>query len=163
VHTLLPFLPAATPQQQHQRWAGNDGEPSPTILARLPALLAAHPAPAAVTIFSGSNDCIAQESASLQRVYSWRFGLQQPCSEQGALDNALAMVEMVRQQAPQAKVRVLVAQWRARGQGGLGGRTGAPGRTLSLTFRQTHAQNNRHPPRHPPPASGLCHFAADTG
>jgi lysophospholipase L1-like esterase len=84
--------------------AGNDGEPSERILARLPGLLKAHPDPAAVLIFSGSNDCIAQETEDLQQYYKWWFWLSQRCSQQYALDNKQQMLQMVQEKAPQAKV-----------------------------------------------------------
>lgn len=84
--------------------AGHDGEPSHSIAARLPALLKTHPDPAAVLIFAGSNDCIAQESEDLQWYYKQMFRLPELCSEQTALQNVEKMVEMVQQQAPKAKV-----------------------------------------------------------
>lgn len=84
--------------------AGRDGEPSERILGRLPGLLRAHPDPAAVLLLSGSNDCIAQETAGLQQYYRWCKWLTQPCSEQHALSNADRMLHMLREQAPNAKV-----------------------------------------------------------
>lgn len=84
--------------------AGNDGEPSESIAARLPGLLAAHPDPAAVFIFSGSNDCIAQQQQALQDYYKFMFRLSQYCSEQYALDNIEKMLVLVQKQAPKAKV-----------------------------------------------------------
>lgn len=83
--------------------AGNDGEPSASIAARLPALLQAYPNPAAVTIFSGSNDCIAQGSWQLGEYYRRKFGVSQ-CSEQQALDNLEDMLQLVHKEAPNAKV-----------------------------------------------------------
>lgn len=84
--------------------AGRDGEPSERILGRLPGLLRAHPDPAAVLLLSGSNDCIAQETAGLQQYYRWCKWLTQPCSEQHVLSNADRMLQMLREQAPNAKV-----------------------------------------------------------
>lgn len=100
------WLRLLRPQFPHLQFinAGHDGEPSYSIAARLPALLEAHPDPAAVLIFSGSNDCIAQESEDLQWYYKHMFRLPEPCSEQTALQNVEKKVELVQQQAPKAKV-----------------------------------------------------------
>lgn len=89
--------------------AGIDGEPSERILARLPGLLKAHPDPAAVLIFSGSNDCIAQETEDLQQYYKWWFWLSQRCSQQHALANIEEMLQMVQDKAPKAKVSDIAA------------------------------------------------------
>lgn len=89
--------------------AGHDGEPSESIAARLPALLEAHPNPAAVLLFSGSNDCIAQENEQLQAWYKSLFRLTQPCSKRYALDNLERMLALVQDKAPAAKVS---ACWR---------------------------------------------------
>jgi lysophospholipase L1-like esterase len=84
--------------------AGRDGEPSERILGRLPGLLRAHPDPAAVLVLSGSNDCIGQETEGLQSYYRWCFWLAQSLSQQAALSNADRMLQMLREQAPNAKV-----------------------------------------------------------
>jgi hypothetical protein len=57
-----------------------------------------------VLIFSGSNDCIAQESEQLQAWYKSKFRLSQTCSEQYALDNLDKMLQLVQEKAPAAKV-----------------------------------------------------------
>jgi lysophospholipase L1-like esterase len=100
------WLRVLRPQFPHLKFinAGHDGEPSHSIAARLPALLKANPDPAAVLIFAGSNDCIAQESEDLQWYYKRMFRLPELCSEQTALQNVEKMVEMAQQQAPKAKV-----------------------------------------------------------
>lgn len=102
------WLNLLRPQFPHLRFinAGHDGEPSESIAARLPGLLKAHPDPAAVIIFSGSNDCIAQEQQGLQDYYKWNFRTSQYCSEQNALDNMEKMLQMVQKEAPKAKVCV---------------------------------------------------------
>lgn len=100
------WLRLLKPQFPHLHFvnAGNDGEPSESIAARLPGLLAAHPDPAAVFIFSGSNDCIAQQTQDLQDYYKRTFRLSQYCSEQYALDKVEEMLQLVQKQAPKAKV-----------------------------------------------------------
>jgi hypothetical protein len=102
VRTLQQQLP-------HLRFinAGVDGQPTASIMRRLPGLLRAHPNPAAVTILAGSNDVIAQQSRQLQRFYAFTHGAREPCSEAQALDNVAQMVQLVRQQAPGAKVRAV--------------------------------------------------------
>jgi hypothetical protein len=103
------WLNILRPQFPHLRFinAGHDGETSEAIAARLPPLLESHPDPAAVLIFSGSNDCIAQESEQLQAWYKSQFRLSQHCSEQYALDNLDKMLQLVQEKAPAAKVIVL--------------------------------------------------------
>lgn len=102
----IDLLSQRLPQLQFIN-AGRDGEPSERILGRLPGLLRAHPDPAAVLVLSGSNDCIGQETAGLQQYYRWCFWLAQPLSQQAALSNADRMLQMLREQAPNAKVIVI--------------------------------------------------------
>ena len=100
------WLNLLRPQFPHLRFinAGNDGEPSELIAARLPGLLEAHPDPAAITILSGSNDCIAQAHQGLQDYYKYYFRVTKPCTEQYALDNMEKMLQLVQEKAPNAKV-----------------------------------------------------------
>ena len=107
------WLNLLRPQFPHLRFinAGHDGETSEAIAARLPPLLESHPDPAAVLIFSGSNDCIAQESEQLQAWYKSFCRLSRYCSEQFALENLDRMLQLVQEKAPAAKVSLHASDW----------------------------------------------------